>query len=102
MAKPAAVAALPKAEPKVEEREPDWTKPIELKGWWLPYLIATTASSSFQVGSYLSTGTEVQGIVERILLMPTGVACVAVRQVAGATQAGLRWVVFREGHGVVA
>lgn len=100
---PLPLAADPVEAPKAKRAppEPDFSKPIELGGWWLPYIIATSGASSFVLGSLLNSGTEVSGIVKRVLLLPTGVCAVGV-QAPGPDGEGteLRWLYFLEGHGI--
>lgn len=104
MAKPAraALAQVEPAAPEPPPAAPDLTGATDLRGWWLPYIIAVSGSQSFMLGSHLTSGTDVSGIVRRVAITPAGVCWVGIEQV-GPDNRGkpLKWMIFLEGHGIV-
>lgn len=77
-----------------QPKEPDWTKEVEMRVWFLPYNLGTGVDHVFIIGGAVATGVAVSGVVKRITWMPNGTVRVAVKMGEDT-----KYILVREGHG---
>jgi hypothetical protein len=77
--------------------ETDWSKPVEYRAWFLPYMVGTGVDHVFMIGSHVATGVQVSGTIRAITLHPNG--CVHVKVELSGMAGQYKYITVKEGHG---
>jgi hypothetical protein len=62
--------------------EPDWSQDTDVRILFFDAPLRTTGNSSIAVGEFFPSGGTVSGVVERLVLIPSGVVRATIRDAA--------------------
>ena len=96
-----------KLEKLPEPSAPDGMRPVALEYYYLPYNIGATVNHAISVGSILSDGHKVTGLVREITQYPGGfvIASIECGRLPGRLESEqkteIKYLTFSGGHGMV-